>query len=753
METQKENMNEDNYNSLKNVILIILILIFAYLIEKSFPSSFLKNIYFFLTFIIILCFILKNLCDSKFNSIIEQIKQKIPFFHTEEKINKENKKKLDKIKNIYEYGYLYNKNNDNKPKYIDQNQYYNLSQTNNYFNNNKNKNIKNDEILAKKILNINKINKPSLMDSFDKDKFYNYNTNNDNNFYYNNNNINNNNYNINNITNLPGSDDKDPNNYIERKNLISSPFNAKIKTTRYTPNYSDSSGNFSLFSNNKNKIKNQNIINNNIIDTNPINRFKINDLDTDYQITSNFSYNTINKIPKDKQVSYNKYRLLKQRNDNTQALNQNYNTFDYNKDIDKIPKELININYNNWMIKLRMFISNNLIPNLLSKHDNNISNLNNILSLLGIKIISTSPEDESNDYINIINKKLSLVNSNRLEIKQNNEFLYQNLKNNINNNFNNNFMNFKNNINENKNIIFPSLNTFNDFINDTKEISDIKNNDENLKSIFFGDTNKFKQILQLVENKINSIDLEKNNDIKHTSYYQRQMIVKTLILNNNPFLKKEHTKTIDEYLRNINDNNNCTLTNLQRLLYERIIINERLYPKELFEKKNENHALLVMEYAIERFRQLQENFEYYGNGAKGGEFLNENWCSLLPTDSQLIAHLIINYIESIYLINNNNDNQQKFLISYPMNYTFPINENNNNVMNQMHQTQIFLYQINPSTTEPMFNVVYKNVLIPSILGSMNLFHAFSIYFYLLSIKSQMFVMSLGIHDFINNITK
>ena len=88
-----------------------------------------------------------------------------------------------------------------------------------------------------------------------------------------------------------------------------------------------------------------------------------------------------------------------------------------------------------------------------------------------------------------------------------------------------------------------------------------------------------------------------------------------------------------------------------------------------------------------------------------------------------------------------------------MNYICPINENNNTAINQMHQTQIFLYQINPSTTEPMFNVVYKNVLIPSILGSMNLFHAFSIYFYLLSIKSQMFVMSLGIHDFINNITK
>ena len=209
-------------------------------------------------------------------------------------------------------------------------------------------------------------------------------------------------------------------------------------------------------------------------------------------------------------------------------------------------------------------------------------------------------------------------------------------------------------------------------------------------------------------------------------------------------------KTLDDYLRNLNENNNFTLSNLQRLLYERIIINERLYPKELFDKKNETHALLVIEYAIERFRELQQNFECYGNGARGGEFLNENWCSLLPTDSQLIAHLIANYIENLYLINSNNNNQyqQNFLLSFPMNYIFP---DDNKISKNNNQTSIFLYQINPKDTVPIFNVVYKNKLIPCIIDNMNLFHALSIYFYLLNAKSSMFVMFLGIHEFIDEI--
>lgn len=129
--------------------------------------------------------------------------------------------------------------------------------------------------------------------------------------------------------------------------------------------------------------------------------------------------------------------------------------------------------------------------------------------------------------------------------------------------------------------------------------------------------------------------------------------------------------------------------------------------------------------------------------------MNENWCSLLPTDSQLIAHLIINYIESLYLIsNNNNQYQQNFLLSFPMNYVF---QKNNNIENNNNKTSIFLYQINPKDTVPIFNVVYRNKLIPCITDNMNLFHAFSIYFYLLYTKSSMFVMALGIHEFIGEI--
>ena len=313
--------------------------------------------------------------------------------------------------------------------------------------------------------------------------------------------------------------------------------------------------------------------------------------------------------------------------------------------------------------------------------------------------------------------------------------------------YENNFR-FMNKDIDNNMSIFPSLMNFSNYLNETNENNkyDIE---KNLKNVFFGDTIKIKQILAIIENKISSLEMQKNSEYKSTSYYQRQKIIKTINLNNNPFLNTEYTKTIDNYIKNINDTNNFSLTNLQRLLYERIVINERLYPKELFSKKDEIHALLVIEYVIERFRQLQQDFNLYGNGSRGGDFLNENWCSLLPTDSQIIAHLIINYIETIYEINNN-QNQQVFLLSYPSNYNILTNDK---IKNPKIQTSIFLYQINPPNIEPKFNIVYDGNLIPCPTKDINLFHAFSIYFYLLSSNSAMFVMNLGIHGFINELLK
>ena len=743
--------NEDNLKNLKNVFLFILIILIAYLIEISKPNGIFRKIYIIIIIFIVIGFIGKNLSGKNYYNFnwIKCIKRKIPFLSSLKKSSKDiknkiNKEQLERIKNIYAYGYYSNKKNNINRNINEPNSRYNISDFSKfnyqkpYYSTYQNNN---DEYLANKISNINKINAgtPNIMDSF-----YTNNNYNDNNYQSINNNINKNmntkfgfkqdsSYNKFNIKN-------GKNNFMNVEN----PFNAQSRNKNYSD--SSSSGNYFLFNTNKNKDK---ISFNDVINTNPINKFIGHD---NYQNISNIiSNNQMKKIPKNKEVSYAKYQNLKNRNDNTQSLNQNKSILKY--DYLKIPHELASINYNNWILKMKIFISKILIPELITIHDNNISSLNSILANLGLKIISTLPENESNDILNTLNEKLSYVNSNKLsDVKDNNNILFENLKKNYDNKiFNNNFDNFNNdnNINNNKNNIFSSLNSFNNFLDESKALNDNRNNEKQLKNIFFGDTNKIKNILISIENKINSLQFQSNNIFRNNnSYYQRQLIINKINSDNNPFLKKEFIKTFDSYLKDSNDNN-LTLTRLQRLLYERIIINERLYPKELFYKKNETHALLVMEYAIERLRQLHQNFDFYGNGSMGGEFLNENWCSLLPTDSQLIAHIVVNYLESIYLINNNK-NQQIFLLSYPANYNISIDEKNSKNQNQ---TSIFLYQNNPPDTEPKFNVVFQGNLIPCILDNHNLFHALCIYFYLLNIKSQIFVMNMGIHDFINNLIK
>ena len=753
---QNEKNNEGINNNFRNALLIILIVIFAILIERSFPNSILKNIYFILTIVIIISFIVSNLSQhnlNKMKSLFKSLKELFPFLSSNDKdIQKFNKKKLDKIKSVYETGYMNNKRTPYSYSYNEQNQYQNLYQYNSYYPQNKNFYKKNDEDLANKISKINKINKTISMDYTNTPTMYtntNYgsiNNNYENNNNYINNNYINNNYITNNdtnykLTNLPNSNsnDNEINNkgdYFGNKSVIANPFNDKVNQ-----NSKDSSGNFYLFS--MNKKKKESIINN-LYNKNSININKFNAQDN-YTSSNSVFDSSYNIIPKNKAVSYNFYQSLKNRYSNTQALNPNINnSIDYKKNIDKMPKEIMNVN-NSWILKMKIFVSKTLIPNLITKHDNNISNLNAILSSLGLKIINTSPDISNNNYLDILNEKLSLLNSSQIkEYKESSNILYQNLRSRFNSSISNNF---NSNNNESKSI-FPSMCNFSDYFGDSKELSESKN-DNQMKQVFFGDTYKMKQILKLIENKINEIELKKDNETKSNLYYQRQMIVKAINSNDNPFLKKEDNKILDDYIKKINDSNNSTLSNLQNLLYERIIINERLYPKELFYKKNELHALLVIEYAIERFKQLNENFENYGNGSRGGDFLNENWCSLLPTDSQLISHLVINYIESIYLINNSL-NQQNFLLSFPSNYITSINEKN---LNEKNQTNIFLYQISPQDTEPMFNVAYNNILIPCIPGNMNLFHALSVYFYLLSLKSPMFVMSLGIHNFIDSITK
>ena len=751
-----QNINDDNYNNIKTILLIALAIIFAYLIEKFFRNVFVNSIYFLIILLIVAFFIMSNFS----NPYIDKIKYlffKIFEYYPNNSYSDMDKINLEKVKDIYESGYMSNRMNKNY--YSSNTQMLNRQNPNlNYNNINQSKN---EDDLANKIFNINKINNGPLMNTFEKKYTNDGNSNEKNMNILENNNINNinNNYNYQIIgskkyTNLPNSgsvnnENKQNNNFENnsKKDILSSPFKTK---TRLPSSSNSTSENFFLFSqNNMNKISNKKIISdfNNI---NPLNRKSYNQYIPDFgNINNNIP---IKRIPKNQEISYNKYQYLKNRYHNTQALNQDNNTIKYNRE--KIPRELANINYKNWIIKMKNFISRNLIPNIIIKHDENISNLNSILPSFGINIAPSLTDNEGDDYLSILKENIYFVNTNKIEINLDlnenklNNILYKNAKNFIDNNYN--FFNKDKNIGNNNISTFPSLMNFSNYFNDTKEIDKNKYNlEKQLKSVFFGDTNKIKRILGIIENKINTIEMQRNNESKSTSYYQKQKIIRTINSNNNPFLKSEDTQKIDNYIRNINDKNNATLTNLQRLLYERIIINERLYPKELFSKKDETHALLIIEYAIERFRQLQQDFDLYGNGSRGGDFLNESWCSLLPTDSQLISHLIVNYIETIYEISNYR-NSQVFLLSYPSNYNILTKDK---ITNPKIQTSVFLYQINPPDIEPKFNIVYDGNLIPCLMKDINLFHAFAIYFYLLSSKSPMFVMDLGIYNFINELLK
>jgi hypothetical protein len=383
------------------------------------------------------------------------------------------------------------------------------------------------------------------MDSFKK-------TNKPINYDYDNNNYNNQNinyYDINNnnkLTRLPDSssykyESNSKRDYLGNKNSVSNPFNNKINNQ----NSKDSSGNYYLFSANRNKMQ-YNINNNNQYNKNQISINRFNAIDT-IPSTNNIFESIINKIPKNKEVSYNNYQLLKKQYENTQSLEQNNNNLiDYNKFINKFPKELINFN-NNWIIKMKIFISKNLIPNLITKHDNNINYLNTLLSALGLKIISTLPDNGNNDYLNVFNKKLSILNSNQINDYKESNILLQKLRNNLGNNMNNYYINNYKDDNEKNNKYFSSLNNFSSFLNESREIND-NNNDNKLKKIFFGDTNKIKEILRLVENKINEIKVKNNNEYKINSNYQKQNIIKVINTNNNPFFKKEDTIFSYHYL-------------------------------------------------------------------------------------------------------------------------------------------------------------------------------------------------------------
>ena len=170
--------NEDNLKNLKNAFLFILMIIISYLIEISKPNGLFRKIYIIIIIIIVIGFIGKNLSGKNYYNFIwiKWIKKKVLFLSSLNKSskdikNKKNKEKLERIKNIYSYGYSSNKKNSIIPNINEPNSHYNKSDFSKFNYQNTNMSTyqnNNDEYLAKKISNINKINAgtPNIMDSF-----------------------------------------------------------------------------------------------------------------------------------------------------------------------------------------------------------------------------------------------------------------------------------------------------------------------------------------------------------------------------------------------------------------------------------------------------------------------------------------------------------------------------------------------------------------------------------------------------------
>ena len=219
-----------------------------------------------------------------------------------------------------------------------------------------------------------------------------------------------------------------------------------------------------------------------------------------------------------------------------------------------------------------------------------------------------------------------------------------------------------------------------------------------------------------------------------TEYFQKiYTIINTF---DNPFLIQSENDNI------ITKENLFSLTIFQHLLIERLIINDIIYPAYTFSNQNNELKLILYQYIIQRLYFLKNDFMDYKNFS-GGDFLDGKWCTLLPTDSQLICNLTIKYIENIYKCNvkDNGINQRKFFISFPNSYIL----NYNNSFNEI--TKLILYQINKPEIEPIFYVAFNNKLIPCPIQD-NLFMALAVYFYLLKTKDGIFANKIGLSPFL-----
>ena len=324
---------------------------------------------------------------------------------------------------------------------------------------------------------------------------------------------------------------------------------------------------------------------------------------------SSTSQFTFSNVKNSKQKSYQIYKSLLIKNRFSKSLLQskeiNYNNYTH------IPQELANVNFPLWIEKYKKFLVLTLLEDIIREHDNNMISINQMLEFSSIQLISTLPEEEPDELNDILNTR------------------------------------------------FNDTNIFNNNKTTTPE---------NSVKIFFGDTNRITRILQFIDYKL-KVYHQKNNKTVYPNLNKEIMYdtnnneyISSILKKNNPFLK---SSSMNDYKEQINKNKvhlEEKLVNLKQLLLTRIILNEKLYPKTYMNSLSEKHSHLIIEYSINRLRELKNNISQYRNNT-GGKFIGEYWTSAFPSDSQLIAYISLQFLEDLY---KDSYLRKMFLISFPL---------------------------------------------------------------------------------------
>lgn len=326
---------------------------------------------------------------------------------------------------------------------------------------------------------------------------------------------------------------------------------------------------------------------------------------------------------------------------------------------------------------LKLSIIQNILPNIIDYHSNNLTNINKLLSVFGLSL-SENLEQCSIEKTNVI----------ILEMLSKNKFNLLNL------NLNKNSIDYDGKLQKNENE-FPDNTKF--FWGDSPTI----------KALLISMNDKYKELEKIVGSKIEFKGKEDfkfndntNNEIK--SQYTKEQ--------DNMFLKKEYNPITSNTMYSSiqkKEENIKLIKNLVELLDMRININNILLG-EYIGLTDSKAILILLDYNLKRLNYLNSTKLIPYNHCGGGEYNGSSWNNFFPTDAILLANIIV---ENIKLTISGKAKTTNF---YDQNYFLCEFLKRDRKINLNTNQKLFLNRPFPDDKETYYNVVYKNKVIRTI---------------------------------------